>query len=133
MMIPNFLLNIESSEYASFSLWDDFSRVGETVGFGARMLLLGLGTVFSVLILLWLCLIVFKIVFHDLPAKRAKAAVAPVAKETAEPVVEEQNDETEIIAVIAAAIAAAESECAGAKFRVVSFKRKINKTKGIEL
>ena len=33
-------------------------------------------------------------------------------------------EDEEIIAVIAAAIAAAESECLGAKFRVVSFKRK---------
>ena len=32
--------------------------------------------------------------------------------------------DAEIIAVIAAAIAAAESECTGSKFRVVSFKRK---------
>ena len=43
--------------------------------------------------------------------------------EESAPIVATSNDD-EVIAVIAAAIAAAESECTGAKFRVVSFRRK---------
>lgn len=97
----------------------------DTLGFGLEMLLLGIGTVFSVLILLWGCLTLFKVFFHDLPAKKKAAAVAESAAESApETVSEAESDDGEIIAVIAAAVAMAESESNGLKFRVVSFKRK---------
>ena len=96
--------------------------------YGGQMLLIGMATVFSVLVLLWGCLVVFKIVFHDLPAKRSEADngsskfVAPTPV-VAEPVAASSNND-EIVAAIAAAIAAAESESSGLKFKVVSFRRK---------
>ncbi len=101
----------------------EISQFGDAFIFGGTMLLIGMLTIFSVLSLLWLCLTLFKVVFHDLPAKKkAKPESAPA--ESA-PVVAEQKDESaEIVAVIAAAIAMAESENSGIKFKVVSFKRK---------
>ena len=108
----NFLLNVEST-------------YGENLIFGGQVVLIGIATVFAVLGLLWACLTVFKIVFHDM-ANNKTAKVVPdtaVTEEVAAPVVYNGNDD-EIIAAIAAAIAMAESEVGGAKFRVVSFRRK---------
>ena len=105
-------------DFANF----DVSQLGSALAFGGAILLIGMLTVFSVLVILWGCLTLFKLFFHDLPAKKkaetksVEVAPAPVAPA---PV---SNDD-EIVAVIAAAIAAAESECSGLKFRVVSFKR----------
>ena len=100
----------------------------EKLLYGGQMLLIGMGTVFAVLILLWACLSVFKIVFHDLPAKRTspdattpKAVVDVPSGNAALPT---WGSDDEIVAVIAAAIAAAESESSGLKFKVVSFRRK---------
>ena len=94
--------------------------------FGGQMVLIGMSVVFAVLLTLWLSLYLFKVFFHDIPSGRkiksneVKATeVAPVAPTT----VQSASDE-EIVAVIAAAIAAAESENQGLKFRVVSFRRK---------
>jgi sodium pump decarboxylase gamma subunit len=103
----------------------EFSQLGEAALFGGAILLIGMATIFSVLSLLWLCLIAFKFFFHDLPERRAasvhtEAAPAPVV---AAPVAPVQNSNDEIVAVIAAAIAMAESENEGARFRVVSFKK----------
>lgn len=99
------------------------SDLGDAIVYGGSVLALGMLTVLSVLCILWLFLFLFRIVFHDLPKKFGKKKVAvtntPVQK------VEEtthQNDE-EIIAVIAAAIAMAESEGSGMNFKVVSFRR----------
>ena len=95
--------------------------------FGGQMVLIGMGVVFSVLVLLFLALCVFKVFFHDLPAKKRErkpvAEVSESVKQSTASVKDTQNSD-EIIAVIAAAIAAAESENDGLKFRVVSFKRK---------
>ena len=95
----------------------------DKVEFGGMMLALGMGTVFAVLVILWLALVLFKLAFHDLPSKKKAKAIAPVV--TVEPTVAEPtNSDDEIVAVIAAAIAMAESESNGVKFRVVSFRRR---------
>lgn len=91
--------------------------------YGGQMLLIGIFAVFGVLTTLWFTLVIFKFFFHDLmkgrKAKEVKSESAPIYSA---PVV---SDDEEIIAVIAAAIAMAESECGGGKkFRVVSFNRK---------
>ena len=101
------------------------TTLGETLVFGAEVVLVGIGVVFAVLGLIWACLTIFKIVFYDLPSKRAASTVKQAVSQSEEftPVVTDNNDD-EIVAVIAAAIAAAESESVGAKFRVVSFRRK---------
>ena len=94
--------------------------------FGGQMVLIGMSVVFSVLVLLWISLLAFKLFFHDLPSKRKakeKVIVATKVEPVKETAVKVQTSDDEIVAVIAAAIAAAESENSGLKFRVVSFKR----------
>ncbi len=91
--------------------------------FGGQTLLLGMAAVFSVLIIIWLCLVLLKFFLHDLAEKKkteVKEAPAPVAQAS---VVRPSADD-EIVAVVAAAIAMAESENSELKFRVVSFRRK---------
>lgn len=99
----------------------------EILGFGAKMLGIGMLAVFGVLCLLWGALTLFKIFFYDLPAKKKTENEAPETPAPAAPAVAAvpaANEDEELIAVLAAAIAMAESECIGAKFRVVSFRRK---------
>lgn len=103
----------------------EFSQLGDAFMFGGAVLLMGMLTVFSVLAILWGCLTLFKFFFHDLKFK----AKSNVKKETVEvteaaPAPAEVADDGEIIAVIAAAIAMAESENSDVKFKVVSFRRK---------
>jgi len=98
-----------------------------TMEFGLQMLLLGMGTVFAVLALLWGCLSVFKFVFYDLKNKTKSHANEETSQTSAisdSETASKAEDDEEIIAVIAAAIAAAESEAPGLKFRVVAFNRK---------
>ena len=98
----------------------------EILGLGGQVVLIGMLTVFAVLGLLWACLTVFKIVFHDLPSKKSTKVVAE--KEVVPSFVAPEpvySQDEEIVAVIAAAIAMAEDEYGSdKKFRVVSFKRK---------
>ena len=101
----------------------DVSDLVSALGFGGAMVLIGMATVFAVLILLWVCLVLFKVFFHDIPERKAKAPEAATLVPVQETVTAQPKD-TEIIAVLAAAIAMAESESGGAKFNVVSFKRK---------
>lgn len=101
--------------------------VAEKLAYGGKMMLVGMGVVFSVLILLCLALMAFNLVFSKSSQKPAPATKKePVQKvEVAPaPAAVASNEQEEIIAVIAAAIAAASAENPGAKFRVVSFKRK---------
>ena len=116
----NFLLDVNSVDITK-----PIDSFGDKFLYGGQMLLIGICTVFAVLIMLWLTLVLFKLFFHDIPAgqknklKEVKAEPAPVYQAP------EASDGEEIIAVIAAAIAMAENECGGNKqFRVVSFKRK---------
>ena len=111
----SFLLALDPNN-KNMTTADKFSTGGST-------LLLGMATVFSVLIVIWISLIVLKFFLHDVPAKKVaqeKAVPAPVVQTPVAPV---KNDD-EIVAVIAAAIATAEAESSGLKFRVVSFRRK---------
>ena len=96
---------------------------GNKLSFGGEMLLLGMGTVFSVLIIIMISMYLFKLFLHDIPAKRKADEVKAPTVYTQTDSVPVATDNDEIIAVIAAAIAMAESETQGAKFRVVSFKR----------
>ena len=98
------------------------SDFGTAFMFGDTMVIIGMVAIFAVLCIIWLALVIFKYVFHDLAEKKAADPVeeAPVAVAPVAPV----RDDSEIIVAIAAAIAAAESENQGLKFKVVSFKRK---------
>lgn len=117
----NFLLNISPDQYGLKNLLSEAGFLN-TLTFGLQMLLIGMAAVFAVLSLLWFCLYLFRLAFHDLPEKRAQKTVQPVAEPAPAPV--EATDADEIVAVLAAAVAAAESEGDGMKFRVVSFRRK---------
>ena len=110
----NFLLEVDPNATLDFI---------SALSFGGQTTLIGIATVFSVLIIIWGALVVFKLFLYDIPNKNKNSApvvTAPAVPETAP----EMKDDSEIIAVIAAAIAAAEAESNGAKFRVVSFRRK---------
>ena len=115
----NFLLEFSKDQFARKNI--PFSDV---LSSGGMVVLTGMLTVFGVLCVLWLALVGFKFFFYDLKQNREKT------KEIKdEPTTVQQapatSDNDEIIAVIAAAIAMAESEFGGNKqFRVVSFKRK---------
>jgi len=120
--------------------------VSEKTSLSLEMMLRGLGTVFMVLIILWIIVQIFGRVFGGAgktekspkPVKEAivreekpaKAASAPVpAKEAAPaPSAVQTQDDKELIAVITAAIAAYQSASGkpNLPFRVVSFTRKNN-------
>ena len=115
----NFLLDVNSVDITK-----PIDNFGDKFLYGGQMLLIGMATVFAVLVILLIALTLFKFFFHDLPArskktKEVKAEPAPVYQAPA------SDENEELIAVIAAAIAMAENEFGGNKqFRVVSFKRK---------
>lgn len=87
--------------------------LGEKMGKAGLNTLIGMGTVFSVLILLCIIISLFKYisVFENMLAKKnEKPSSAPVDQAIAQIIkTEEQADDGELVAVIAAAIAAYES------------------------
>lgn len=118
----NFLLEITKDDYGTKDLISQFG-FGEVTLFGGKMLLIGIAIIFVVLSLIWACLSLFKIFFHDLPAKRKVASTPVTTAQETQSIDTSATDNEEVVAVIAAAIAAAESQNEGAKFRVVSFRR----------
>lgn len=111
--------NLPIIDFSNFNV----EQLLKALVFGGSILLIGMLTIFGVLCILWLFLVLFKLVFHDLPKKRSEKQplTQVVTKETSTEI--ETVDDTEIIAVISAAIAMAENDNSGAKFRVVSFRR----------
>lgn len=95
----------------------------DALGFGGQTLLIGMATIFAVLSIIWATLALFKVFFYDMPNKKKCEPVTNAEPLVVAPVVPTDNS-AELIAVITAAIAMAECESCGAKFRVVSFKRK---------
>ena len=96
---------------------------------------MGLGTVFVILIFLIFVISLFKYIPGLVEGKKkestpapAAAAPAPVAAPVAEPAVENVTDDGELIAVIAAAIAASEGKTSTDGFVVRSI-RKVNRRK----
>ena len=114
----NFLMSISPDNYND-NILKLFGPL-ETLTFGAQILLLGMGAVFAVLGIIFLLLTLFRFVFGIAEKKKSEQ---PVQSEIIAQTSDENSDE-EIVAVIAAAIAMAESEANNVKFRVVSFKRK---------
>ena len=94
---------------------------GEKLSFGGMMLLVGIAAVFAVLTLIWLSLTIFSAIFKKISDDKQKKALE--SEPIPEPVEPTANTDEEIVAVIAAAIAMAESESDGIKFKVVSFRR----------
>lgn len=118
----NFLLEIGKTDLNKVVI--ETEGFMETFLFGGKIVLIGMATVFAVLCLIWLALSLFKVFFYDMKMKKRKTIVKIEAHDEVAAAAPVQTDECEIIAVIAAAIAAAESEHPGAKFKVVSFNRK---------
>ena len=109
----------------------DFSKsmdMAEAIPYGLQTVLLGMGVIFSVLIILMAVLAVFKYVFYK-PVKGEPKA-AEIKKES-KPAVEAipvavETDDAEIVAAITAAIAAM-LEAPTTSFKVVSFRRTAKK------
>ena len=79
--------------------------LAEALSTGGKVTVLGLAIVFSVLIVLMLILMLFKVIFYKDPKKKTVKVEETVPVQTVE-VSEPQMNEEELIAVITAAIAA---------------------------
>ena len=142
-MIYNNIAGILALASGMGSSIDTSVPLSERMGIGIEMLVVGLGTVFAILLILWGVLALFKVVFYDLKNPNAKPAeknAAPAAKApnpepapapVAAPAPAAQSDDGELVAAITAAVAAyldAEAQANGmavcdTRFRVVSFRR----------
>lgn len=95
---------------------------------GLPVTLLGMGTVFAILAILWGMLELFRIFFYEIPKKKeaeakAKAVPAPApAPAVSAPAAAPSQDDDELLAVLAAAVAAAMGGSASS-FRISSFRR----------
>ena len=112
----NYMLLSNTIDYSQ-----PIAGLGDKLSFGGMMLLIGVAAVFSVLTIIWLALTIFSAVFKNISEGKQKKAVE--AEPVVEPVAATTNTDEEIVAAIAAAIAMAESESDGIKFKVVSFRR----------
>lgn len=107
---------------------------GERTIYAGRMLLIGMGTIFSALLILWIALAVFRrlieyfsgedVEVEETPAPQPAAPVAPPPAKVA--VVPTTVGDDALVAVITAAVAAAlaaENNGTVPGFRVVSFSK----------
>lgn len=122
--------NYLDMQITSVTLDENYS-LGEKMQKAAMNTLMGLGTVFLILILISFVIYGFKVIpYLQEKAKAKKTPVqeeAPVQAAAPAPVMqadEPQTDDTELIAVIAAAIAASEGALAADGFVVRSIKRR---------
>ena len=119
---------------------DDFGNMmnsqlsfGERIATGLKVMLFGMAVVFSVLILIWMILALFKVIFYEIPKRKNKAAsekvtveVLPEAEVPVAETAETADNEEEIVAAITAALSVM-LECPKTSFRVVSFRRTASK------
>lgn len=115
--IVNFLKTQVLSTESTLTTQEKFSLAGE-------MVLRGMGTVFLVLVILWVTIAIFGAV-SKATAKKEKAATATASPAPSVPQAVSSND-SEIAAVIIAAIEAyrASEGMSGRPYRVVSFKKR---------
>lgn len=127
--LPLFLAAAEEYKYGTFA---------EKVALSGRFLLIGMGTVFFVLVLLWVVLAIFGSIANGANKKAATKAAPipelPKTEEIPEPAAEVEEapaaeDDGAVIAAICAAIEAyrAAEGKSSLPYRVVSFKRKSGK------
>ena len=82
-------------------------ELGEALGIGGMVTVVGLAIVFGVLIILMLVLMLFKVIFYKEPKKaETKQPKQEVKAPTPVPAPAQQTDDTELIAVLTAAVAA---------------------------
>ena len=119
----------ESVENGVSSVVNDISAVPEgtfdKLMYGLNIALIGLGTVFSVLIILMVVLYLFKLFFYKKPVEENSAnATAAAVKAEPETSAATNNEDELIPVVIAAAVAAyMEQSAPRSKYRIRSFKR----------
>lgn len=106
---------------------DTAMTLGEKLSLGGQVSLLGMGTVFAVLAILWGLVELMHLLLTGVTGGKKKNAVpakaeAPAPAPAPAPAAAAAADDLEIVAVITAAIAAA-SGSSPSSFRVVSFKR----------
>lgn len=94
--------------YSQALLTGDNLSLGEALAMGGETTVIGLSIVFSVLIILMLVLMLFKVIFYKKPSKSSAKTVKPEPKPiAASPAkTDEDADESEIIAILTAAVAA---------------------------
>ena len=109
--------------FLSIDYTKPIEKIGDKFAFGGQMLLIGMSVVFSVLVILWGALELFHLIVAKATeaAEKKKAAPEEAPAEVTPSIPE--SDDAELIAVLAAAVAAAETEAPGKSFRVVSFRR----------
>ena len=133
-MIPR----IMSAAIDMDSVMNNGMSLPERLGLGLETMLIGLGTVFGVLIIIMAILYLFQFLFYTLPNRKKNASSTKETAAVTETAVDEtahvnkvisdaEGDEGELIAAISAAVAVYLDQPASS-FRVVSFKR-INKNK----
>lgn len=124
--------NYLDMQITSVTLDENYS-LGEKMQKAAMNTLMGLGTVFMILILISLVIYGFKVIPYL--EEKAKAKNAPVQEQAPAPAVvapavqevqsaKPQQEDAELIAVIAAAIAASQGTCSADGFVVRSIKRR---------
>lgn len=113
----NFYLSAATSEVMTLS---------DKMALGGRVMLLGIGTVFAVLAILWGLVELLHLLLNPISDKKSNKSKEPTPIETAPAPVPAPASDLEIIAVITAAIAAS-SGTSPSSFRVVSFKRANNR------
>ncbi len=103
-------------------------NTADAVSFGLQTVLLGMGVIFSVLIILMIVLSFFKLLFYKGSNEEKNATEPPKTPvKTIEPTsVQPQSDDAELVAAITAAIAVVMDK-PQTSFRVVSFRRTASK------
>lgn len=92
--------------YSESLLTGDNLSLGEALKMGGETTVIGLSIVFSVLIILMIVLMLFKVIFYKDPSKSKKAEVKTEVKAATAATASPDMDETELIAVLTAAVAA---------------------------
>ena len=124
----NFVYIFDASTGAPTSLTVDVQySMAETLRRAVMNTIMGIAIVFIVLIFLSFLIYLFRFIPNSEAKKKAQAAAAPAPAPVAAPVEAAEADDTELIAVIAAAIAAAEGTTTDGF--VVRSIRKINRKK----
>lgn len=117
----DFSLEVNTEDGSITYSFEKEKTFGEKMEDAALNTVLGMGTVFIVLIFLCILIGLFKYMPNGQKKKEEPAAAAPVAPAPVE-VIEDVTDDLELVAVISAAIAASEGTSADG-FRVRSIKR----------
>ena len=103
----------------------------ENLSLAGNVLLRGLGTVFLVLVILWIIIALFGAAGRAAGRKKTRGTDLPENPEVPEDPAEPARDEGELVAAITAAIEAyrAEQGLAGRPYRVVSFRKRTGKNR----